>query len=106
MTQSRGVLLPPLGAGRAPRSDLYSTLRTAVLGGVLAPGDRLPPTRCAAADDGVSRGLMEEVFAQLTEEGLFVRAVGRGTFIASEVAALQKPAHANGRLASSMRGLS
>ncbi len=106
MKQSRGVLLPPLDAGRVRRADLYGALRTAVLDGVLAPADRLPSTRCAAADYGVSRGLMEEVFAQLTEEGLFVRAVGRGTFIASEVAALQKPAHANGRPASSMRGLS
>ena len=106
MKVPRGVLLPPLQPGRVRRSGLYGALRTAVLDGVLAPGDRLPSTRRAAADYGVSRGLMEEVFAQLTEEGLFVRAVGRGSFIAPQVAALQKPAHASGGHASWMHGLS
>ena len=94
MRKAKGVLLPPVGRRRPRRGDLYRTLRTAVLGGVFAPGDRLPSTRQAADDYGVSRGLMEEVFGQLTDEGFFERAVGRGTFITSEVAGLhscQKP---------------
>jgi GntR family transcriptional regulator/MocR family aminotransferase len=49
---------------------------------LLAPGERLPSSRKAAADYGVSRGLIEEVYSQLLEEGLLERAVGRGTFIA------------------------
>ena len=84
-------------------------LRNAVLEGVLASGDRLPSTRQAAADYGVSRGLMEEVFGQLTDEGFFERAVGRGTFIASEVAGLgnrARPAAGQGRSrGASRRGL-
>jgi len=64
----------------------------AVLEGVLSPGDRLPSTRQAAADYGVSRGLMEEVFQQLADEGLFQRSVGRGTFVAPEIARLERPA--------------
>src|SRR5438477_6890953 len=88
MRQPKGVLLPPIRAKRLRRGDLYRALRSAVLEGVLAPGDRLPSTRQAAADYGVSRGLMEEVFGQLTDEGFFERAVGRGTFIASELAGL------------------
>ncbi len=94
MRKSRGVLLPPVGPHRPRRGDLYRALRDAVLEGVFAPGDRLPSTRQAADDYGVSRGLMEEVFAQLTDEGFLERAVGRGTFITSEVAGLhnrQKP---------------
>ena len=88
MRKSRGILLPPVGPRRPRRADLYRLLRSAVMEGVFAPGDRLPSTRQAAADYGVSRGLLEEVFGQLTDEGFFERVVGRGTFIASEVAGL------------------
>src|SRR5579859_103071 len=91
MRQPKGVLLPPIRAKRLRRGDLYRALRSAILEGVLAPGDRLPSTRQAAADYGVSRGLMEEVFCQLTDEGFFQRAVGRGTFIAPELARLETP---------------
>jgi GntR family transcriptional regulator/MocR family aminotransferase len=88
MRRSKGVFLPPVPAGRLRRGELYRALRAAVLDGVLAPRDQLPSTRRAAADYGVSRGLMEEVFGQLTDEGFFERAVGRGTFVTSEVARL------------------
>lgn len=47
----------------------------------------MPSSRKAAADYGVSRGLLEEVYAQLVEEGLLERVVGRGTFIAARSAA-------------------
>jgi GntR family transcriptional regulator/MocR family aminotransferase len=65
-----------------------------MLEGVLTPGDRLPSTRQAAADYGVSRGLMEEVFGQLTDEGFLERTVGRGTFISDQLASLLRPAPA------------
>src|SRR5579872_7003651 len=101
MRQSKGMLLPPVQAGRPRRRDLYGALRAAVLEGVFAPGDRLPSTRQAADDYGVSRGLMEEVFAQLTDEGLLERSVGRGTFIAGELARLPEPSH--GKVGTSRR---
>jgi len=88
----RGVLLPPVPSARPRRGDLYRTLRAALLDGTLASGDQLPSTRQAAADYGVSRGTLEEVFAQLTEEGFLQRAVGRGTFVASTVSRLSRPA--------------
>jgi GntR family transcriptional regulator/MocR family aminotransferase len=89
MRRSRGVLLPPVRRpGRLRRGDFYRALRTAVIEGVFVPGDRLPSTREAAADYGVSRGLMEEVFAQLTDEGFFDRMVGRGTFVSSHLQGL------------------
>jgi GntR family transcriptional regulator / MocR family aminotransferase len=89
MRRPKGVLLPPVRAGRIGRGELYRALCTAVLDGALSAGDRLPSTRQAAADYGVSRGLMEEVFGQLTDEGFFERATGRGSFVTSEVARLQ-----------------
>lgn len=81
--RSRGVLLPPVPARQPRRADVYLALRNWVLEGLVAPGERLPSTREAAADYGVSRGLMEEVYTQLLDEGLLERSVGRGTFIAN-----------------------
>lgn len=95
MRKSRGALLPPIRSVRVRRGDLYRTLRAAILDGVLAPGERLPSTRQAAADYGVSRGMVEEVFAQLTEEGFLHRAVGRGTFVTSTMSRLSAPAARN-----------
>ena len=91
MRQSRGALLPPARGERLRRGEVYRVLRAAVLDGVLAPGERLPSTRQAAGDYGVSRGMLEEVFAQLTEEGFLERAVGRGTFVAATVTRLGQP---------------
>lgn len=92
MRQARGASLPPLRVARPRRGDVYGALRAALLEGVLAPGERLPSTRQAAADYGVSRGMLEEVFAQLTDEGFLERAVGRGTFVARAVSQLSAPA--------------
>jgi GntR family transcriptional regulator/MocR family aminotransferase len=84
-------MLPPIRVARIRRGDVYRTLRAAVLDGVLNPGEQIPSTRQAAADYGVSRGMLEEVFAQLTEEGFFERAVGQGTFVARAVSRLKLP---------------
>ena len=88
LRRSRGSSLPPIRAGRIRRRDVYAALRGAVLEGVLRPGERLPSTRLAADDYGVSRGMVEEAYGQLVEEGLLERAVGRGTFVASGAARL------------------
>jgi GntR family transcriptional regulator / MocR family aminotransferase len=108
MRQSRGVLLPPVLKTRLRRGDLYGALRTALLDGALAPGERLPSTRQAAADYGVSRGLMEEIFAQLTDEGFLDRFVGRGTFVAPAVSRLRpsEPHREQGAAEPSARGRS
>jgi len=84
----KGVLLPPVPGLRPRRATVYSTLRNAVLDGTLAPRERLPSSRQAAADYGVSRGLLEEVYSQLMEEGFLERGVGRGSFVAAQVARL------------------
>jgi len=90
----QGVLLPPVSAARVRRGDVYRALRAAVLDGTLRSGERLPSTRQAAADYRVSRGMVEEVFAQLTEEGFLERAVGRGTYVAPTVSRLSPAAKA------------
>jgi GntR family transcriptional regulator/MocR family aminotransferase len=90
--RSRGVLLPPVPVRHPRRVDVYLALRNSVLAGLLAPGERLPSSRKAAADYGVSRGLLEEVYSQLMDEGLLERTVGRGTFIANRPARPAVPA--------------
>src|SRR5438552_12595840 len=82
----RGVLLPPVSVSHPRRAEVYLALRNALRTGLLAPGERLQSSRRAAADYGVSRGLLEEVYSQLMHEGLLERSVGRGTFIANRVA--------------------
>src|SRR5262249_47468969 len=89
--RSRGVLLPPAFEGRPRRRDLYRALRSAVLDGVLGPRERMPSSRRAAVDYGVSRGLVEEVYRQLNEEGFLERGVGRGTFVTEQAARLMTP---------------
>jgi len=88
MRRPRGVLLPPLREGRVRGRDLHRVLRNAVIDGALAPGERLPSTRQAAADYGVSRGLVETVYGQLLDEGFVERGVGRGTFVSAHTARL------------------
>src|SRR6267154_1508252 len=91
MRKPRGALLPPIRTGRIRRGDLYHAIRTAVLDGTLRSDERLPSSRQAAIDYGVSRGTMEEVYDQLVDEGFLDRIVGRGTFVASRVAGLSTP---------------
>src|ERR1051326_3780968 len=85
MRRSRASFLPPVAARRPRRGDLQRAVKPAVLDGVIPAGAQLPSTRQAAAEYGVSRGLMEEVYAQLSEEGFLERAVGRGTFVSDAV---------------------
>ncbi|TCG06610.1 hypothetical protein BZM27_25250 [Paraburkholderia steynii] len=71
--------------GVALQRWLYGELRAAILEGRLGPGARLPATRELAARHGVSRGTVLGVFAQLAAEGYLSGAVGRGSFVASEL---------------------
>nr|WP_246416088.1 PLP-dependent aminotransferase family protein [Nocardioides luti] len=58
-------------------------VRSLVLEGVLARGDRLPSTRALAADLGVSRAVAEQAYEQLLAEGWLETRHGAGTYVAS-----------------------
>jgi GntR family transcriptional regulator/MocR family aminotransferase len=71
---------------RAPvslQTQLYRTLREAVLGGRLRPGLRLPATRVLARDLGIARNTVVAVFEQLVAEGYLEARVGAGTVVAT-----------------------
>jgi GntR family transcriptional regulator / MocR family aminotransferase len=86
--RAKGALLPPLTRSGRLRAELYRTLRNALLDGRLAAGERLPSSRQTAAEYAVSRGVVEDVFDQLADEGFLERGVGRGTFVAPQIARL------------------
>ncbi|MEW4371535.1 PLP-dependent aminotransferase family protein [Paenibacillus kandeliae] len=69
---------------------LYHALREAILNGTLARGSRLPSTRKLAELYGISRGSAAEAYDLLLAEGYVESAVGRGTYVAAQLAELPK----------------
>ena len=71
------MITDPLGLAE----ETASRLRNDITGGALPPGQRLSETRLAA-DLGVSRNTLREVFRLLTREGLLRHEPNRGVFVA------------------------
>ena len=67
--------------------QLYDQLRDAIVDGRLAPGARLLPTRLVAADLGVSRSTVTEVYGRLAAEGYVEGRAGGGSVVAAAIAA-------------------
>lgn len=70
-----------------PRSEtpiyrqLHEQLRSAILGGRMVRGERIPPTRELAQSIGLNRATVTAAFDVLESEGLIRREVGRGSFV-------------------------
>jgi GntR family transcriptional regulator/MocR family aminotransferase len=70
-------------AGQAPlAAQISGQLETAVTGGVLRAGDRLPSSRDLAATLGVSRTVVTNAYARLFAEGWLEGRHGSGTYVA------------------------
>jgi GntR family transcriptional regulator/MocR family aminotransferase len=74
-----------LDAGSGRRVALERAVRTAIRGGRLRPGDRVPSTRALAHDLGLARGTVAEAYAQLAAEGYLHTRPGAPTRVASEL---------------------
>src|SRR5688572_17933822 len=61
---------------------LFDQLRSAILTGRLAAGDRLPTSRELAVELGVARSTIATVYAHLVGEGYAEGRIGDGTFVA------------------------
>jgi GntR family transcriptional regulator/MocR family aminotransferase len=59
----------------------YDELRSAILGGRIAPGARLPATRDLAREYKLSRATVVTAFEQLKSEGYVEGKVGAGTYV-------------------------
>jgi GntR family transcriptional regulator/MocR family aminotransferase len=65
------------------RSQLERQLRDAIRSGRLAVGERLPSSRGLARELGLSRGLVQDCYAQLQAEGYLSTRVGSATQVAA-----------------------
>ena len=69
-------------SGTRVRLGLETALREAVRTGRLGPGTRLPSSRALAADLGLARNTVAEVYSQLVAEGWLTARTGSGTSVA------------------------
>jgi GntR family transcriptional regulator / MocR family aminotransferase len=70
-------------SGQPLRSQLEAGLRDAIRTGRLGAGERLPSSRELARELGVSRGLVQECYAQLLSEGYLTSQAGSATRVAA-----------------------
>lgn len=68
--------------GRSKYKALAAALRDAISAGTLAPEEKLPPVRELAYRIGITPGTVARAYTTLTEEGVLIAEVGRGTFVA------------------------
>src|SRR5689334_13665613 len=69
-------------SGHRVRLGLENALRDAIRAGRLGAGTRLPSSRALAADLGVARNTVAEVYSQLVAEGWLTARTGSGTSVA------------------------
>ena len=69
-------------SGTRVRAGLESGLRDAIRAGRLRPGTRLPSSRALAANLGIARNTVAEVYSQLVAEGWLTAQTGAGTPVA------------------------
>jgi len=69
-------------SGTRIRAGLETALRDAIQAGRLRPGTRLPSSRALAADLGIARNTIAEVYSQLVAEGWLTARTGSGTSVA------------------------
>jgi GntR family transcriptional regulator / MocR family aminotransferase len=69
-------------AGQPLRAQLEASLRDAIRGGRLRAGERLPSSRELARELGVSRGMVQDCYAQLLSEGYLTSRTGSATRVA------------------------
>lgn len=75
-------VLGDAGASSAPQRELVAgAIRSAILGGALGAGERLPSARQLAGEWGLARGAVDDAFAELQLEGLVRRRIGDGTYV-------------------------
>ena len=73
------------GSGEPLHRQLYNELRTAILGGRLPTGARLPASRELAQVTGLSRNTVLSAYEQLVAEGYIDSRAGSGTYVAGSL---------------------
>lgn len=95
MKSAAGVFIQPVhdaaSAGLPQWARIAHAVRHAAATGAVMRGERLPSARQLAQDWQVSRGAVEDAFAELQLEGLIERRVGDGTYLRDAAAAPARP---------------
>ncbi len=79
-------------ADQSPSEQLVQQVCFAVAGGVLAPGERLPPVRVLAVEASVNPNTVGKAWRDLERMGVLDSKPGDGVFVASGAAARAREA--------------
>jgi len=82
----------PRAKSAADSQAIYRSLRGQIVEGRMAPGSRLPTERILADRFAAARNTVRKSMHRLVNEGLVVRHVGRGSFVADGVKREKNPA--------------
>lgn len=66
---------------RPPYVQVAELLRSQILSGSIAPGEKLPSFQSLSDDLGVAVGTIKRAFAQLKESQLIVTRAGQGSYV-------------------------
>jgi GntR family transcriptional regulator / MocR family aminotransferase len=81
------LLGPHVTPGASAQDRLYRALCHAIVGGIVKPGEALPPSRTLAKQIGFRRNAVTDAYERLIADGFAVARVGSGTFVAARVPA-------------------
>ncbi|MCA6107338.1 MocR-like pyridoxine biosynthesis transcription factor PdxR [Bradyrhizobium cenepequi] len=73
--------------GASAQQRLYQALCHAILGGIVKPGEPLPPSRTLARQTGFRRNAVVTAYERLIADGFAVATTGSGTFVATRIPA-------------------
>ncbi|WP_454618742.1 MocR-like pyridoxine biosynthesis transcription factor PdxR [Bradyrhizobium cenepequi] len=78
---------PHVTPGASAQQRLYQALCHAILGGIVKPGEPLPPSRTLARQTGFRRNAVVTAYERLIADGFAVATTGSGTFVAARIPA-------------------
>lgn len=78
---------PHVTQGASSQHRLYQALYHAIVGGIVKPGEPLPPSRTLAKQTGFRRNAVTSAYERLIADGFAVATVGSGTFVAARIPA-------------------
>ncbi|TAI65185.1 PLP-dependent aminotransferase family protein [Bradyrhizobium sp. Leo170] len=83
---------PHITPGASAQQRLYQALCHAILGGIVKPGEPLPPSRTLARQTGFRRNAVVTAYERLIADGFAVATTGSGTFVAARIPARAREA--------------
>src|SRR3981081_4715720 len=78
---------PHVTQNASSQHRLYQALCHAIVGGLVKPGEPLPPSRTLARQTGFRRNAVTSAYERLIADGFAVATTGSGTFVAARIPA-------------------